>query len=145
MSGGWLWTGMAFGLALASQGEAGVHNYRVAIPAALTTRQTHLIIRELEVPSNRSAIFRVCIIGENGDTTYLGSTAVVAMAPKATGMTRHKLLRIDVTSGLRAWSAKRSSPDSADVRIVPKDGRGRVLTDLKWSAREVELVHPDSP
>jgi len=117
----------------------GALGFSVALPEhGQLAAQAQLVVKDVQVPSNRSAIFRMIAINA-GSETFLGSFAVVGSSPDATGTTRHPEFRVNVTTTLANWLRTHPGARTLEIRIEPVDGQRRVLKDMGWSAREVFL------
>jgi len=135
---------LAFALACASarQGASGARRFDVTLPPDIAARETHLVLRNVEVPRNRAVVLRAYAVAA-GDTqpVYLGSAGIPGVSPTASGKTALGVVTVIVTRGIRQWVSAHPGAKTISIEIRPTTGRDTTRVD--WSALRVELVHPD--
>jgi len=128
----------------AAQPTDGTRHFRLGMPPRVESEQTHLLLRDVVVPRNQPVLLRAYAIAPDGSKIYLGSTAVPAVSRDSAGVTSINVLRINVTTGLRAWRSVTKGARSVDVEIDAFSGGGVPVQNSLWDVRVLELVHPDS-
>jgi hypothetical protein len=98
-----------------------------------------LALKDVTVPNNRSAVFRVVTVNSAGRETFLGSFGVVGVSPTASGQTTRETVRVDVTASLARWGREHAAASELQVCVLPVDGARRRIDDLQWSMAEVTL------
>jgi len=134
--------GLATACMAAVQPGDGAKRFQVEVPAAVESRQTHLLLRDVVVPRNRAVVLRAYALGADSAKIFLGTTAIPGISREATGTSTTALLRINVTTGLRRWLATSRSARKVDVEISDAGSGDSTAPRSTWSVRAVELVHP---
>jgi len=98
-----------------------------------------LVLRDVAVPRNRSAIFQVLVADEAGQETLLGSFAVVAISPDAEGQSHHEAFRVNMKRPLSRWGKENPRTSVLRLRVTPIDSKRQVIENLDWSAGDVAI------
>jgi hypothetical protein len=142
---------MSFGMAilglllagrLAAQSDDGPRRFRVDLPPQAESGQTHLLLHNVTVPRNLPTVLRVYALTSDSAAVYLGSTGLPAISPDAQGNTTVKVLRINVTTGLRRLLAKVPGAREVDLEIRSEGKVNGAGQNRPWSVCAVELVRP---
>lgn len=134
--------GLAVACASVGQGGGGTH-FEVQLPPDLASRETHLLLRNVQIPRDRAIVLRAYALDADAKKIFLGSTGMPGVSPDSSGTTLVNVLRIIVTRGIREWSLKYPNARTVVIEVGPSDGRAGPIEPAGWKVGAVELVHPD--
>jgi hypothetical protein len=139
---------VAAGLALvgvpvvASDAMDSSKEFEVEMPVGVdSARSVFLELSDVQLPRMASVVLRArSLESVAGIVTELplGSIGLLAESKNAEGVTRHALVRIEVTKRLKRWRQDHPGISTLRIRVVPFAGADP-LPHLQWSAASAQL------
>jgi len=136
------------GLALVAMPVAGSDaadsskEFEVEMPVGVdSARSVFLELSDVELPRMASVVLRARSLESVAGTVTelpLGSIGLLAESRNAEGVTRHDVVRIEVTKRLKRWRQDHPGIGTLRIRVVPFAGADPLPT-LKWSAASARL------
>ena len=140
---------MAAGLALvaapvfASDAVGSSKEFEVEIPVGVdSARSVILELSDVQLPRMASVVLRARSLESVAGTVTelpLGSIGLLAESKNAEGVTRHAVVRIEVTKRLKRWRQDHPGIGTLRIRVVPYAGADP-MPQLKWSAASAQLT-----
>jgi len=139
---------VAAGLALvampvvASDAVESAKEFEVEIPVGVdSARSVILELGDVQLPRMTSVVLRARSLESVAGTVTelpLGSIGLLAESKSAQGVTRHPVVRIEVTKRLKRWRQDHPGISTLRIRVVPYAGADP-MPNLKWSAASAQL------
>lgn len=97
-----------------------------------------LVFKNLEVPEDRSVVFRVVPSGRSEDTERLGTLSVVAKSRNSKGVRHLGQLEVNLSAGFRRWAETARTGERVSITVKPYAGL-REAVDFPWQVGELKL------